>query len=144
LPFGAAGRILFRAGRALILEKTMGLLEKGRSLISKAIDSDGMEILYSGDGDSIALTAIEGKTDYPVEKSGTVSIETTDADFLFPAIKLVLNGRLATPNRGHTIEKIDPLNGNRKYAVFNIPNQKCYRETAGMLRVHAKLIETDQ
>jgi hypothetical protein len=72
-----------------------------------------------------------------------VRVEITDADFIFPADKLVLAGKLTKPQRGHVIEKIDPDRGNRKYQVFNLPGERCFRETAGMIRVHTKLAEAE-
>jgi hypothetical protein len=110
----------------------LGLFPRNRPLSFQA------NIIYSRETESVALAAIKGKTEYPTEKHGASIIEVTDADFLIDAAELTLGGVKIEPQRGDRIEEIDADGKRTAYTVFNLPNERCFRETAGMLGIHTK------
>jgi hypothetical protein len=80
-----------------------------------------------------------------VEDNGSVRLERTDRDFIFPAESLILGGSLATPQRGDWITIVaDVADGEIDGQVFEVlapggaqPYQ--LSDTVGtVIRVHTK------
>lgn len=116
------------------------LMASGLSMLRRALPlAAGVPITYSRAGESVMLTAVEGRTAFEITDSAGQMISTDSRDFIIEAIALVLGGSLAIPQRGDKITKED----GRVFEVLAIGGGQPYAEigtNGDMLRVHTKRI----
>jgi len=99
-------------------------------------------IVYRRGTDALNLIAARGQSAHTATDEYGVTIEVTTADWLFDADRLVFGGAIVKPQPGDLIEV---LTGGNVYAYTVLPpssGQRCYRETAGHLRVYTKESDT--
>lgn len=83
----------------------MNLMASGLSMIRRALPlAAGVLITYTRSGESIELTAVEGKSAFDVADAQGGVVRYESRDFLVDATALVLGGIAATPQRGDKIE----------------------------------------
>lgn len=105
----------------------------------------GGAILYQRGNERIRIDDVTfGRTEYQAESADGVRIEYTDRDFIFPAERLILGGKLATPQKGDkiTVVATGGLDG-EVFEVLPIDGKRCYRtcDSSGyVIRVYAKRV----
>ncbi len=120
------------------------LMERGLNMILRQLpEVAGGIIIYRRDTSNVRIEATFGKSEFTVETTDGVLIEQSDRDFIFAASALVLNGTLATPERGDRIETGDGT----VYEVLPMDGRQCYRsfgsDSSGsnmMFRVFSKKV----
>ena len=118
------------------------LMVRALSLAARALPAAaGGPIQYDGEGDTVWMDAAFGRSEFQVESSDGMRLEYTDRDFIFPADRLILNGELATPKRGHRITIIKTRGDTEVFEVLAPGGAQVYRlcDPEGyMIRVHTK------
>lgn len=118
------------------------LIERALGLAARTLPAvAGGPIFYEGEGDTVWMDAAFGRSQFQVETAEGIQIEYTDRDFLFSADRLILNGELATPKRGHRIGVIEKRGDGQMFEVLAPGGAQVYRfcDPQGyMIRVHTK------
>jgi hypothetical protein len=86
-----------------------------------------------------------GRTEYEVEAGQVVRIEHTDRDFIFPAESLILDGKLAVPQKGDRIAIVEDDHVDKQIFEVLAPAGSQVFKTCDaygvMIRVHTKRIQ---
>lgn len=99
-------------------------------------------ITYTRGANSVALTAVIGRTPFRVQSSGPggarSQITWSERDYLIAAAELILGGSLTTPQKGDQITDSDGT-----FELVSINAEPCYRNSDPygiQLRCHTKRI----
>lgn len=119
------------------------LMERAAGLASRLLPKvAGGEIIYQRGESRVWINAAFGKSEFHVETADSVRIEHTDRDFIFAADLLILDGALATPQRGDRITVVsEEFGDNQVFEVLAPGGLQPYRlcNTEGhLIRVHTK------
>lgn len=120
------------------------LMDRGMSLIGRALPrAAGGHIVYQRGDARVSISAAFGRTAFQIEDSSGMRIVNSDRDFIVQRDTLVLNGAIATPQRGDRITLVDPLG--RFGDVFEVlapTGVDVYTEdpTGTLYRIHGKKI----
>ena len=128
----------------------MSLLSQILAVAHRAASArNGGRVLWEQDGHSVVLEevtfgrAFEAADDTAM--GGTVRVEYSELDLIFPAADLVLNGVPSQPADGARVTILDEGPGQGDvYEAMPIPGANCYRscDPQGVLiRVHAKQVK---
>jgi len=122
------------------------LMERGMSMLGREIPKvAGGQIVYQRGESRVWIDAAFGVTEFQVEDSGGVRIEHSDRDFIFAMAGLILDGTIATPQRGDRITIVE--DGGVDGQVFEVlapGGAQVYRlcDAFGqMIRVHTKKLQ---
>lgn len=115
------------------------LTERGMGLLARALPvAAGGTIVYARGTSRVSIEAGFGVSEFQTDTAGSVLIEHTDRDFIFPAASLILGGTLATPQRGDQITVVDE---SKVFEVLAPGGAQVYRpcDPQGIaIRVHGK------
>jgi hypothetical protein len=108
----------------------------------------GGKVVVEWHGERVVVDAVFGKANEEADDSGmrgTIRVEFSDRDYIFPAEQLVFAGRIAEPEDGMRFTVVE---GDRKlgdsYEARPTPGAKCWRSCdpqGWLIRVHTKLVK---
>jgi hypothetical protein len=112
--------------------------------LSRAQASHGCLIRYlSRTGQAVTLRATLGQSATMADDGvNGVTIEHSERDFLVDRTRLAIAGRYYEPADGDQVEILDGSYAGQVYRVLPIAGGKCFRETIGLLRIHAKRVSS--
>jgi hypothetical protein len=102
------------------------------------------KVTYVRGAQRLGLSPTIGQTEFQIEDGYGLRVETSDRDFLIPAVDLVFDGQITEPKRGDKIEQTGgPNNATETFEVMAPDNQRPFRydATRTLLRVHTKLVK---
>lgn len=104
----------------------------------------GEDITYRRGGQSVALRAQLGRTEFVVDNDSGVGVQVQVTDFLFAPSLLVLGGQQALPRPGDRIDWPQPDGKTATFEVRTDVGNDCYRldPLRTVLRVHTKRLST--
>lgn len=123
------------------------LLERGLKMLSRSTPGvAGGRIIYQRGTDQIWMEATFGRSEFNVETTEAVWIESSDRDFIVDAESLILGGKRATPQRGDRITVVEEEHGDRQvFEVLAPAGAQVYRlcdPQGNLIRIHTKRLTT--